>query len=101
MRREAKQQAGSQNAVEVRLNRALEEAQRLRSQLQDARSVSKDSDSKMRRQVDQLLAENKKLEKQKNDLVVGFKKQLKLIDVLKRQRVSWNCHYALGLWEFL
>ncbi len=98
-KREVKQQTGAQSAVEVRLNRALEEAQRLRSQLQEARSSNKDSDGKVRRQVEQLQAENRRLEKQKNDLAAGFKKQLKLIDVLKRQRVREGGRVERGMWE--
>ena len=38
-----------------------------------------------RRQADQALAEKKKLVKHKNELINGFKNQMKLIDVLKRQ----------------
>ena len=34
-----------------------------------------------------LLAENKVLKKQREELILAFKKQLKLIDLLKRQKV--------------
>lgn len=36
---------------------------------------------------ERLIQENKKLEKQRNELLQGFKKQLKLIEILKRQKV--------------
>ena len=48
-----------------------------------------------KRKLDQLLADNKRLEKQKNELMTGFKKQLKLIDVLKRQKVRLYNPFAL------
>ena len=36
---------------------------------------------------ERLLQENKKLEKQRNELLTAFRKQLKLIDILKRQKI--------------
>ncbi|CAH3103780.1 unnamed protein product [Pocillopora meandrina] len=87
IQREQKQSASNKNVTEVRLNRALEEAEKYKTALQKAKSQSKDSGEQDRKRIDQLLAENKRLEKQKNELMAGFKKQMKLIDVLKRQKM--------------
>lgn len=48
---------------------------------------------------ERLLQENKKLEKQRNELLQGFKKQLKLIDILKRQKVHLEAAQMLKFTE--
>ena len=59
-----------------------------------------ESTEQERKRLDQLVSDNKRLEKQKNELMAGFKKQLKLIDVLKRQKVreqDWNLINLISL----
>ncbi|XP_012942457.1 testis-expressed protein 9 [Aplysia californica] len=87
MKRSQKQQQTSQSATEVRLNRALEDIERYREQLQRTKSASKDHSDADKHRVEQLLAQNKRLEKQKSELMAGFRKQMKLIDILKRQKM--------------
>eukprot|EP00794_Sanderia_malayensis_P012911 gene12911-14242_t len=86
-KREKRQNSANTNALEVRLNRALEETEKNRSALQKARESSKDVSDQERKRIDQIVAENKKLERQKNELMNAFKKQMKLIDILKRQKM--------------
>ncbi|CAI9605085.1 unnamed protein product [Staurois parvus] len=98
-KRVQKQSASNQSAIEVRLNRALEEADRYKMELSKLRQSNKDTAYQERRKIDELKLENKKLEKQKADLMAGFKKQLKLIDILKRQKMHIEAAKMLSFTE--
>ncbi|KAL4613360.1 testis-expressed sequence 9 protein isoform X1 [Arapaima gigas] len=99
LKRAQKQAASSHSATEVRLNRALEEAERCRTELSKIRQSSKDAVTLEHQKMELLQAENKKLEKQKAELIAGFKKQLKLIDVLKRQKMHFEAAKMLSFTE--
>ncbi|XP_073067995.1 testis-expressed protein 9 isoform X3 [Manis javanica] len=94
-----KQAATNQSATEVRLNRALEEAEKYKLELSKLRQNNKDIANEEHKKIEALKAENKKLEKQKGELMIGFKKQLKLIDVLKRQKMHIEAAKMLSFTE--
>ncbi|KAK1891250.1 Testis-expressed protein 9 [Dissostichus eleginoides] len=99
LNRSQKQAAAVHSSVEVRLNRALEEGERLKTQLNKMKQTSKDKISEEHQSKEHLLAENKMLKKQKAELIVGFKKQLKLIDILKRQKMHFEAAKLLSFTE--
>ncbi|CAL8359666.1 testis-expressed protein 9 [Gadus morhua] len=98
-KRAQKQAAGHHNTVEVRLNRALEEVERLKAQLNNMKQLSKDRTKEVHLSKENLLAENKVLKKQREELILAFKKQLKLIDILKRQKMHFEAAKMLSFTE--
>uniref|UniRef100_A0A8V0ZS38 Testis expressed 9 n=1 Tax=Gallus gallus TaxID=9031 RepID=A0A8V0ZS38_CHICK len=99
LKRAQKQAASSQSATEVRLNRALEEAERYKAELNKLKQSNKDVANQELKIIEELKAENKKLQKQKGELIAGFKKQLKLIDILKRQKMHIEAARMLSFTE--
>lgn len=99
LKRDAGKQTSGKSVTEVRLNRALEEVEKYKSQLSKLNQNSKETMDSERKRMDQLVAENKKLEKQKAELIAGFKKQLKLIDLLKRQKMHLEAAKLLHFTE--
>eukprot|EP01105_Mastigella_eilhardi_P009141 TRINITY_DN2174_c0_g1_i2.p1 TRINITY_DN2174_c0_g1~~TRINITY_DN2174_c0_g1_i2.p1 ORF type:complete len:406 (+),score=138.47 TRINITY_DN2174_c0_g1_i2:1189-2406(+) len=79
--------------VEAKLQRTSEELVRCRASLQEQ------SQDKGRVPYAKLLQENKRLETQKAELIAAFKKQLKLIDILKRQKIHLEAAKMLEISE--
>ncbi|XP_067827272.1 testis-expressed protein 9 isoform X2 [Heptranchias perlo] len=98
-KRAQKQAATNHGATDVRLNRALEEAEKYKIELNKLKQSNKDTTNQEKLTIEQLKTENKKLEKQKTELMTGFKKQMKLIDILKRQKMHMEAAKMLSFTE--
>ena len=98
-RKESKKNLSKKSSSDIRLNRALEEAAKLRGQLLAAERDKKDALENGKKSVDELTLKTKFLEKQRNELLHGFKKQMELIDVLKRQKLHLEAAHVLKYTE--
>ncbi|KAJ3103464.1 Golgin sub A member 2 [Phlyctochytrium bullatum] len=86
-------------ARELKLNRALEEIEKLKSQLAKAHEEAKDKSESLKTTAEKLFNDNKRLMRQKTDLITIFKKQNQLIDILKRQKIHLESATLLKLTE--
>lgn len=83
----AKNAENSGKTKEIQLKRAAESIARMKTQLEELQLHRKDGSSVDKEKLDVAEARIKVLERQRTELMDGFRKQMKLIDVLKRQKV--------------
>jgi len=67
--------------------------------MKQQRVMVDDKSDDVKKQYDKIIQENRKLERQRNELLQAFKKQLKLIDVLKRQKTHLEAAKMLNFTE--
>ncbi len=79
--------------ITARLQRALEELDKYKDSIQLQQQQGQPALLSSPGNSQQLELENKKLKKQNNDLTQGFELQMKLIDLLKRQKVMFGFLY--------
>lgn len=87
------------NVENIRINRLQEEVDKYKIDLRSQKSQVDEKSDDVKRQNEKLIQENKKLERQRNEILQAFKKQMKLIDILKRQKVHLEAAKMLNFTE--
>ncbi|KAJ3172502.1 Golgin sub A member 2 [Geranomyces variabilis] len=87
------------NAKEIRLNRALDEIERRKQLASKASTEAKERLEESKRTLEKLLQDHRRVHKQKAELLAAFKKQLQLVDVLKRQKIHLESAKLLEIAE--
>ncbi len=82
-----------------RINRLQEEVDKLKIDLKQQKLTVDDKGDEVKKGYEKIIQENKKLERQRNELLQAFKKQLKLIDILKRQKTHLEAAKMLNFTE--
>eukprot|EP00116_Pleurobrachia_bachei_P016672 sb/3476934/ len=96
MNRAEKKNAQSQKSVEVRFDRAMEEVEKYKQLLNAERSRNSETAHVDRDAYSGVINENKILQKQKIELINAYKKQMKLIDVLRKQKLHLEASRMLN-----
>ena len=67
--------------------------------MESLKTHERDSRETAKKDYDKLATENRKFERQKAELIVALRKQMKLIDVLKRQKAHMEAAKLLSFTE--
>ena len=86
-------------ARELRLKRALQSVDKFKQILLDRKATSIGSDEKYRKDYKDLKQKVTDIEKKNKDLLHGFRVQMQLIDVLKRQKIHIEASRMLAFTE--
>lgn len=85
---------------EAKLNKAKEEIEKFKTLLKRSQCNEKEARDKCRAKDEEMIQAIRKLEKQKSELVTGIKKQIYLMDNLKKQKVNVQFKRTFKIIEF-
>lgn len=94
-----KQHESTSRNKDLQLKRALETVDRLKGQVSQMEQLVSASSAGQHAAAAEAVERVKRLEKQRGELLVVFKKQMRLVDVLKRQRVHMEAARLLQFTE--
>mmetsp|Transcript_9316 Transcript_9316/g.13838 ORF Transcript_9316/g.13838 Transcript_9316/m.13838 type:complete len:366 (+) Transcript_9316:36-1133(+) len=84
---------------EVRLSRALEECARYKQKIAKKTTETKEVGIESQKEKERMIKQIQSLERQRSDIFNAFKKQMKLIDILKRQKLHAEAAKVLSFTE--
>ncbi len=96
---ENKEKKINRRTVDIRLSRALKDAEKYRKMLAKVENSHKNTQNIRSDEMAQLKNENKALKRQRMELLSAFKKQMKLIDILKKQKIHIEAAKVLEISE--
>ena len=91
-----KKSGQTQNTLELRLDRAVEEIEKYKNLLSVERAKTSENSGTDKESFNNITNENKVLQKQKSELINAYKKQMKLIDVLRKQKLHLEASRMLN-----
>ncbi|CAD5123005.1 unnamed protein product [Dimorphilus gyrociliatus] len=86
LRKVEKKINNNQGSLDVQLQKALDDAKKYRDELHVVKSNEREGSVHDKRQLKGLLSENQSLEKSKKEMISIFNKNMKLIELLRKQK---------------
>ena len=96
LERTEKKSGQTQKTLELRLDRAVEEIEKYKNLLSAERAKVSENSNFDKETFSNMSNENKVLQKQKSELINAYKKQMKLIDVLRKQKLHLEASRMLN-----
>ncbi|KAI9012985.1 hypothetical protein BC832DRAFT_274196 [Gaertneriomyces semiglobifer] len=85
--------------LDIKYKRVVDECDRLKREKSKGASEGKDKERNLKETNEKLLADLRRLQKQKQDILAAFRKQAQLVDVLKRQKMHLEAAKVLEFSE--